>query len=126
MTVYLGTAFLVPSGPRDYLHLHVVCNDGGNTPDWRILVSISSIKDHKFHDPSCEIEAGEHPFISRRSFVEYRHAQQRSAEQIKRCLETGAYVAKEPVSQELLDRIVAGFSVSDFTDPWVLEIIGIN
>jgi hypothetical protein len=90
----------------------------------RLLAPISSIKEGVFYDSACTIEAGEHEFITKRSFVAYRHAQPRSASKIDGCLQAGVFIAKPAISAGLMDRIMAGFVVSDFTAPWVLKMLG--
>lgn len=124
MAILAGNAFLIPSGPQDYLHLHIVCSHGGGVPDQRVLVSISSIKDGKFFDPTCIVEAGEHTFVNKKSFVEYRHTQERSALKIVACINNGGYVPKADISPDLLERVIKGFYKSDFTAPWVLSLLG--
>lgn len=119
-----GDTFLVPSGPGEYLHLHVICTGPRLIPDMRLLVPVSSIKEGAFHDPACVIEAGEHEFITKRSFVAYRHAQERSASKIDACLASGVFVAKPPMTADLLARILAGFAQSDFAAPWALRCLG--
>jgi len=118
-----GAAFLVPSGPAEFLHLHVVASAPRPAPDFRLLVPISSKKQGRFHDPACEIAAGEHPFIVKDSFVLYKEIQKRSASKIMACLQNGEFVLKEPIRDALLERILAGLKISDFTAPWVFEYL---
>jgi hypothetical protein len=62
---------LIPSG--NGLHLYAII-----TPQCRwghhLIVSISSIKQGRYHDPTCELEAGKHSFVTRPSFVHYGSA----------------------------------------------------
>jgi hypothetical protein len=116
-----GTAFLVPSGPAEHLHLHVVASAPRPSPDFRLLIPISSKKHGRFHDPACEIAAGEHPFIVKDSFVLYKEIQKRSASKILLCIQNGEFVLKDPIGDALLSRILAGLHLSDFTSPWVFE-----
>ena len=116
-----GASFLIPSGPGDFLHLFVVCSEEQAPPDMRILVPISSKKPGVYFDPACEIIAEEHEFVTRDSFVHYRHIQQRSSSKIVSCLENGSYIPKPDVSEELLERIRCGINLSDFVEPWVMD-----
>ncbi len=118
-----GTTFLVPSGPAEFLHLHVVASGPRAHPDFRLLIPITSKKAGRFHDPACEILAGEHSFITKDSYVLYREIQKRSASKVVACIENGEFVLKDPVSQDLLTRILAGVGISDFTAPWVREFL---
>ena len=118
-----GTAFLVPSGPAEFLHLHVVGSGPRANPDFRLLIPITSKKTGRFFDPACEIAAGTHSFITKDSYVLYKEIQKRSASKIATCIEIGEFVLKDPVSEELLLRIQAGIRTSDFTAPWVHEFL---
>lgn len=65
---------LIPSGPQhdvNRLHLHIVCTNPcrHNTV---ILVSVSSIVDGVYYDPTCVLQVGDHIFIKRQSYVYYR------------------------------------------------------
>tara|TARA_R110002073_G_scaffold332202_1_gene517802 strand:- start:32 stop:418 length:387 start_codon:yes stop_codon:yes gene_type:complete len=121
--VEFGGTFLVPSGPADYLHLHVIATPNIDAPDMRLLVPISSIKPDSFFDETCIIETGEHEFITKRSYVAYRHIQQRSASKISACLQSGEFILKPNLQQHVLARLVTGISTSLFTAPWVLAFV---
>lgn len=121
--VLKGDTFLVPSGPEDYLHLHIVCSGEATAPDMRLLVPVSSIKHGQFFDPTCIIEAGRHGFIRKDSYVAYRHAMPRSAGKIEQNIQSGVFVAKAPLDADLLERVVNGFFISDFSAPWVLDFL---
>lgn len=114
---------MVPSGPADFLHLHIVATKAKAPPDFRLLIPITSIKPGQFFDPTCLIAPGEHSFIIKESYVLYREIQQRSAAKILACLDNGEFIVKEPVSQALLHRILDGAFVSDFTAPWVFKLL---
>ncbi|WP_432284133.1 hypothetical protein SLT36_20295 [Aminobacter sp. BA135] len=108
-------ALLMPSGPlEDGQHLYVImtnpCDQGKS-----LLVSISSIKDGRFHDPACIIEVGEHPFVTKRSFVEYRLSRIIRCDHIAKCVAGWVFTPKAGVSDELFAKIEAGIEASDFT-----------
>jgi hypothetical protein len=119
----LGSTFLVPSGPGEQLHLHVVCIGPQAVPDMRLLVPFSSIKEKTFFDTACVIEAGEHEFIVKRSFVAYRHAQQRSAAKVLDCLAKGVFAPKPDLRRDVFARVIEGFRLSDFAAPWALKML---
>jgi hypothetical protein len=90
MPIDVGDTFLIqtgsPSDP-DRNHLLVAISDipidaGGMT----LFVSISSIKEIKRHDKTCEILATDsaHPFITKDSFVDYSMITQALSETILR------------------------------------------
>lgn len=119
--VDVGDAFLIPSGPSGS-HLFVVCT-GETQSGFRLLVSISTVREGKHHDPTRIVEPGAHPFVTARSYVAYGKADQRTTEHILRCVEKGLFIPKPAVSQELLEHILSGFDESDFTKPWVFELL---
>jgi hypothetical protein len=118
-------SLLVPSGPNNGMHLFVVvtkmCANG-----MHLLLSISSIKDGKKYDNSCVLEAEEHEFIDRRSFVYYKMPEQRRASGLVKCVESGLFKPRENVSADVFDRICKGLERSDFTPPWALTYFYAN
>lgn len=123
MPVIPGNTFLVPSGPRNLDHLFIVCSGPSAPPDHRLIVSISSIKEDKFNDPTYELEVGAHEFVTRPSFVAYRHAEQRTSGHIEGCILSGAFTARADLDAKVLERVMSGFHKSDFTAPWVFGFL---
>jgi hypothetical protein len=111
-----GNALLVPSGSHNdpnRKHLFVVLTESCPAGE-HLLVSVSSIKPNVFHDPACLISAGEHPFITVASFVEYRLARTIDAAHIVKCVDGWLYTPREPVSPPLLQRMCDGVELSRF------------
>lgn len=80
-------------------------------------------KEGGHYDKACVLAKGEHPFMKRDSYVVYSKALSRSTKQIVECLENGSFVPKEPVPRETMDRISAGFDISDFVQRWVFDCL---
>jgi hypothetical protein len=59
-----GETYLVPSGPD--LHLFVVVTDE-DANGMHILVNISSVDSEIPYDEACELNKGDHPFITKSS-----------------------------------------------------------
>lgn len=114
--VYSGMSFLMPSGTYhdpNQKHLFVVCtnpDDSGNV----LLASVSSWKNH-LCDPTCRLENGCHPFISKDSYVLYRKGRIEPTSAIEKGLKAGALVQKEDFDGETVNRMLAGFSTSKQT-----------
>lgn len=119
--VELGDTFLVPSGPSGS-HFFVVCT-GENADGFRLLVSISTVREGRFYDPACLIDPGAHPFVKSLSFVSYSKAEQRLSDHILRCLEQGVFIRKPAASPELVEQIIAGIERSEFTRNWVFDFL---
>jgi hypothetical protein len=109
-----GTAFLVPSGPRDELHLHVVLTDESDQGD-HLVASVSSIKKAGWHDPTCCFDGGEHDSITKPSFVFYRLTTRMTARHIKNMLAKKLFKEKPPVSDDVCDSICDGITKSEHT-----------
>ncbi len=108
-------ALLIPSGPRaGQMHLFALMLDpvkiDGHGPQPQVLLAcvVSKKESLTSFEDLCVIAPGEHPFIKHESYVDYRHTRLESAEHIQKCVEQGTFVAKEPCSPELLQRIIEG------------------
>ena len=108
---------LLPSGTfesPDKKHLFIImtkiCSLGQH-----LLVSVSSIKDGVKHDPTCELEAGCHPFIVRPSFVFYARADRVRSDLLIKCVDGWLYTPKERLNDEVFARVCAGLIDSPFT-----------
>jgi hypothetical protein len=111
--VQKGDTFLIPSPQEDECaHLHVVISDPEKEPDGVVLVPITTWESYK--DESCLLQPGDHPFIKHASCVQYRDARIVPAARLARAIAGGQIRSREPVSSELLARILAGAGESRF------------
>lgn len=118
-----GHTLLIPSGTQidpDKKHLFYVvtdlCADGEH-----LLIPMSSIKPKIFHDTTCIIKAGEHPFASVDSFAFYRMARTTKGNLITKCVEGWVYMKKEEATEALIHRVCEGVPVSDFTPKRIVD-----
>jgi hypothetical protein len=105
----------MPSGPLadpERKHLWVVLTDPCPQQS-NLLVSICSLRPDRFHDPACVIEAGEHPRISHKSWVEYRRSHIARAGALVNGEKAWLYKQDAPVCDELFERITTGLLRSD-------------
>lgn len=108
---------LIPSGPPnnpDQLHLHVILTDQCEDA-LHLVVSVATVKAGQFHDKTCILKPGEHPFIKNETYVEYRRVAQHRSNHISKCVDGWLYKPHEQVSDELFARICAGVEISEFT-----------
>lgn len=113
-------AFLMPSGPPSdpyRNHLFIILTDASKNGS-HLLVSISSIKPERYFDNACEIAIGEHPFITSKSYVEYRHIQARHTNHIIKCVEGMTFHPKEDFNEALYQRICSGIDHSRHIPRW--------
>ncbi len=123
-----GNTLLVPSGTKadpDKMHLFVVVTDECDAGE-HLMVSLSSIKQGVYHDPTCEMQVGAHPFVTAPSYVEYRLAIIRSAQYICQCTNNGAYIPRQPLSAALLVRVADGVLVSSFVPAKIRRYYMVN
>lgn len=116
---YRKGTILIPTGPCD--HLHFVCNDPVLYPplakECVLAVNISSVDPNLPCDPTCLVEAGEHRFVKHQSYVYYRKADIYGANTIALRVADGTFKTHHDCSDDLFERILAGFGVSPEVRP---------
>lgn len=114
-----GNTLLIPSGTSGK-HLFLILNnpakfDGYGSSVCVVLVNLSSIKNGLPGDDACICKAGEHRFISKDSFIDYRFARVERVNDLIAKVESRVFQAHESVSSDLLDRAISGLHKSKFT-----------
>jgi len=119
-----GTLFIL-TGPVP--HLHVVMNDPvfcGETGDMSVLVvNVTSVQQGAFHDPTCVLQPGCHPFITRASWVLYRGATVLKVPRLEANITSGDVRPGQPVSRLVYDQVRSGFDVSDLVPAKILRYL---
>lgn len=125
---YPGATLLIPSGPDDdpdRMHSFVVLtnpfDDMGDGVKRVLLVSLSTIYDHKNHDPACVLEPGEHRFVKRKSFVVYRKARIEEVKKLTKGIHENKFQSHTPISDSILSKICQGLESSEHTTPRVFR-----
>jgi hypothetical protein len=114
-----GDTFLIDTSNDK--HLFVVATDADRN-GMHLLLSVSTVRPEARNiDRTCEIAAGAHSFIKKRSFVYYRKPEQRSASHIAKCVEGRSFAPKEPVAPELLERMCIGILTSVQSPRWAKD-----
>jgi len=117
---------LMPSGPgEEGLHLYCAVTNPCDQNQC-LLVTFSSIKEGRFHDPACVVDVGEHPFVTKPSFIEYRLSRIISCEHVAKCVAGWVFTPKVDVSDDLLLRLQTGIEASDFTPMLVYRYFDLN
>jgi hypothetical protein len=94
-------------------HLWVVISDPAINEAEVILVSFTTLRPKS--DPACVVEPGEHPFMAERTCVAYRYGRCLPLSRLEALERTNGIRMKEPLSADLLERVLAGARDSDFT-----------
>lgn len=90
------------------------------------MVSIASIHPEVFYDPTCIIQAGEHPFIQHTSYALYKFADTMHYRGIITHVTSSNYIPREDMEEGLLDRVRDGILVSKFTPRRIKSYYRIN
>ena len=107
---------LIPSGPAhdlDRKHLFIILTDPIADPfnsgkDSHLLTSLSTLDESLPHDPTCILRAGDHPFVTRDSYVSYRDSRIVETTKIIKGVETGVFVAKDLMEISIVESICIG------------------
>lgn len=111
------STLLIPSGPArdpDRRHLFIILT---NTCDQgcQLLVSLSSYYDDKTCDETCILSPGDHPFIQRLTFVEYRKARIEETARLLRGIRDQKLIPRQPVNEDIFESLCEGLLSSIFT-----------
>ena len=93
-------------------HLHIIISNPSQHNNKIVTVNFTSWRADK--DQSCVVEVGEHGFIKVRSCVDYRRDFLIKLTDYEHCLDSGDLIPHDPVSKDLLKRILHGAEVSQF------------
>ena len=102
---------LIPSGPDhdpDRFHLFILLTDPVTDEKLVLIVSISSVKPGIWYDSACVLAAGEHQFIKRQSWVDYRTLRIENATKLTSGVHRGMLVPQGTVDSEIFQRICQG------------------
>ena len=117
MSVSAGDTFLYPLNENSKEHLWVVATDPDD--DGRVaIVSLTSLRGAK--DQTVILRKGDHPFIKWETCVYYSFADVWSTEKIAVEVAANNAVYLEPLSPDILQLILDGFTSSDFVKNRVL------
>lgn len=102
-----GTVLGNIRGPKE--HLFILCCDPVYYPhkdiEVVVTVNITSWKDVG-GDPACVFDVGDHPFVVHRSFVYYLNTDLTSVFSLRRGIDEGSFKLKEPLSDEMMRRVI--------------------
>ena len=127
-TCCAGSTLLVPSGPNNLKHLHIVLNDPidlrhlGYATGSCLLVGVSTVPASAPYDNTCVLHPIDHPFITHASFVYYKYVRLERAVDLVTKASSGLFVPKEVITPAVLQRITEGVHSSMHTPMWALDI----
>jgi len=125
--IYPGQTFIAKTGSdtrKSMVHLYVVLTEPMDTITQKnciLWVSLSSVEGKRYYDDTCLLDVGDHPFISKKTWVSYQHAAITTADKIKKNLDRGLLLENDPLKEQLLNRILKGLEISNDTPREVLD-----
>lgn len=118
-TPYRRATLLIPSGPVGN-HLFGIVSDACPQGQ-QILLSFSTVREGRYHDPTCLVSVGEHPFIVDPSWIVYRDARIEQTAKLTRMVESGYYQTNDVLDEDLAARMFGGVGISDHTPRYVIR-----
>lgn len=124
MSLLQGSTFINKQYHRLGPHLWVVISDPTLNNNEVVIVNVTTWRDRAIflNDASCILEAGEHPFIDKKSYVYYGEAKLTSESSIRKALVGGVLTVADDCTSELLGKILLGAAQSPHTP---IKIIGV-
>jgi hypothetical protein len=115
------TFFLVEEHRAVDTHLWVVVSDPHRFPEQLVIVSVTTLKEHK--DQACILKRGCHPCITHASCVAYNLAKVVSLAKLLECKDAGLIRLQDPIAPDLLEHIRNRAGDSTLMEPDVAEIL---
>lgn len=116
--------YLISTGPCP--HMTIVMNDPVFSPEHNsnavLVVNISSVDEDAPFDNACVLSSG-HPFIKRDSYVYYANAVVVNSERLEKNIDAGDGKVLEQISEEIFEKVCAGFRTSDHVTPKIKRFI---
>lgn len=88
-----------------------------------LLVNCSSINPEKSYDKTCILDVGDHPFITRQSYIYYKEARIESLDNIEEGIKQNRFIKKEIINDDLYRRILEGAFKSRYIERKYLRFL---
>ena len=114
---------LIPSGPPsdpNRKHLFICLTDPAGVAKETLMVSVSTLRDGFPVDETCRLFEGDHSFIKRNSYVDYRSARIIAAEKLVKGVNQGQLIAMDALESSVFARVCYGLMQSPHTAPKLL------
>jgi hypothetical protein len=120
MTLRVGVTFRA-ADPKHERHLWVVLDPENHPADKVLIANCTSWTSGK--DSACILRRGDHPFVKRKTCINYQRSRLVSRKKLKEALETGAVIAHRDATPDVLKRIRDGAAQSKFTPLENLQLL---
>ena len=105
-----GATLLIPSGAVKHLFVMLT---SPSTDGLVVIANLTSIRVGLYHDPSCVVVSGDHPFVSHPSYIAYSRARIVTSRSLSHGVASGDFVPRQRVDDVLFERICKGALASD-------------
>lgn len=106
-------------------HLFAVMNDPCGLSRC-LVINVTSIKDGRYYDAACVLNAGDHPFIKHPSYMLYRLADTVRSDRIGKFVDLNYYLTKQDWHPDVFQRIIDGIRSSDDTSGRIVKYADTN
>ena len=104
----LGDTFLLPDpGEKLDPHLWIVLSHPRHQDGRVLIVNFTTYRENR-SETACIVESNEHVWLTHRSVVNYADAKLVAVSVLMQLTDQGAIEPREPLSDELLDRVLEG------------------
>ena len=102
-------------------HVWIVLSDPGYDPENVLIVNMTTLAPRK--DQACILRRGDHPAVSHDTCISYRDGHVVPLETLTTLEASGLLTMGDPLSNEVLDRVLAGAAQSKFIFMEYLELL---
>lgn len=119
-----GECLLIDSGPSGK-HLFVIVRVVTQTKGKSQVIScpVCSIGDLPKYDTACVLQAGDHPFVTHPTFVDYRNARLDDSSHVENMVRVLTFIPQSSASPEMLLRLQTGLRESMFVKRHLKSLI---
>ena len=108
-----------PDHDPDRRHLHIICTDQDRF-GVMLVVTLSSLKPYT-NERTCLLGVGDHPYLTCRSFIDYRKARLFEQDLLREALKAGTIWPDDDLDAEHFDLVCRGLSSSRQVRPKIAE-----
>jgi len=112
----------MPSGNDGY-HLFIQVTEQLGENNEILIVNASTIHPNIYHDSTCVLNVGDHPFIIHPSYVRYDKSRIVPIEKIQNGIRTNTLIPREMLSEDVFNRLIQGFHNSPHVAPLILSFL---
>lgn len=121
ITIAPGDVFHLPIPRPDFGHIHVIITSINIHTGAFLCVPIDSWENNRLSDSTVILNPGDHPFIRKKSYVNYDKASIKNIDQLNTWIKNGDARKLDPISNELFEIIRLGIRKSENTDTEIIE-----